>query len=557
MASDLMNPVQCHICEKAAAKFNCNTCGDALCATCKAYHIKSKGTRDHKIVPYAEKLNPKYIAQLFCSTHHNHAPKFWCHTCNVPICEACATKEHRGHKCTNIIAVLTEKRDEMVDEMKMIRDTTMGEWKEVLKQAQNITAGYLTDINKTEKDLVTRAQKMHKEVDAILLSSQQTLKQMKESGLGKLQDQEKYIGDRLKQLKDDVQRYEDQLRDADSHALLQFEQGTKQSKDKQKPPTLVTAPFPVLTQGQNDNKAMQDIFGQLSTQAIPDKSGKIPEKSNSNPAATAASGQTKVPSSLSSVIQRSLIARPSVKSKFPVNESFPYIACANQGRAWVYTDYRTLQLVDRDGSVSDTINTDFYITAMTVTSDGELLLVDTNNNCIRSVFREKEFSTSGTPSGLCCLNNNDMVVTFHHDSKVVVYSRKGDIRQTLDHIKFRRPMSVAVNKVNQDICVCDSPYDAGKVLTIGVDGQLQYKYSGRDGKEFAQADVCTDEIGHVLITDNENQCVHILDQEGQFIQYVLTTQQGLEGPTTIDVDKEGYVWVGEVRRQVKVARYLQ
>ena len=454
----------------------------------------------------------------------------------------------------------------MVDEMKMIRDNTIGEWTEVLTQAQNITAGYLTDIGKIEKELVARGREMHKEVDAILLSSQQTLKQMKESGLGKLKDQEKYIGDRLKQLQDDVQRYEDQLRDADSHALLQFEQGTKQSKDKQKPPTLVTAPFPVLTQGQNDNKAMQDIFGQLSTQAIPEKSGKIPEKSNSDPAATAASGHTMEPSLLSSVIQRSLIARPSVQSKFSVNESFPYIACANQGRAWVNTDYRTLQLMDRDGSVSDTINTDFYFSDIDVTSDGELLLVDYNNNCIRSVSREKKistlFRTSRNPDSLCCLNNNDIVVTFPDDSKFVVYSRNGEIRQKMDNIKFRFPMSVAVNKVNQDIYICDHEYNAeysiGKVVTIGADGQLRYEYSGQGGNVFGPVDVCTDQMGHILITDFHNNRVHILDQEGQFIQYVLTSQHGLNCPTTIDVDREGYVWVGEYDNKcVKVARYLQ
>ena len=68
-------------------------------------------------------------------------------------------------------------------------------------------------------------------------------------------------------------------------------------------------------------------------------------------------------------------------------------------------------------------------------------------------------------------------------------------------------------------------------------------------------------MGHVLIADHNNHRVHILDQEGQFIQFILTSQQGLHEPITIDVDKEGYVWVGELvdinKGRVKVARYLQ
>ena len=153
-----MNPVQCHICEEASAKFSCNTCGDVLCATCKTYHQKSKGTKDHKIVPYAKKLNPKYMAQLFCSTHRNHAPKFWCDICGVPICDSCITNEHRGHQCNNIIAVLTEKKDAMLAEMKVLRDKATPEWKELLNQVQTTTAEYLDNIGKIEIELVARAQ---------------------------------------------------------------------------------------------------------------------------------------------------------------------------------------------------------------------------------------------------------------------------------------------------------------------------------------------------------------------------------------------------------------
>ena len=69
------------------------------------------------------------------------------------------------------------------------------------------------------------------------------------------------------------------------------------------------------------------------------------------------------------------------------------------------------------------------------------------------------------------------------------------------------------------------------------------------------------DIGHVLITDFDNSRVHILDQEGQFIKYILASQQGLSKPITIDVNMEGYIWVGEYvdfyKGRVKVAKYLQ
>ena len=228
------------------------------------------------------------------------------------------------------------------------------------------------------------------------------------------------------------------------------------------------------------------------------------------------------------------------------------------------TKDKRLQLVDREGSVKDTINTDFAFNDMTVTSYGDLLLTDRDNRCIRCVSKQKTihtlFRTSWKPSCLGCSHNNDIVVAFSNESKVAVYGRNGQIRRTLDHIKFRYPQSVAVNKVNQDIRICDLEegyFDSpGKLIAVGADGQLQYEYTGQGDSKFNPVDVCTDQMGHVLIIDYNNHQVHVLDQEGRFIQYLLTSQQGLKRRYTIDVDREGYVWVGH-SRLVTVTRYLK
>ena len=591
MATALLSTVLCNKCDNHAAKFHCNTCGDALCATCKENHLASKGTRHHVIVSYAKKLDPKYLIGLICHTHNTSDPELWCDTCGVPICFTCITEKHRGHEVSKITSVLSQKRDAMLEEVKSFRDKTVEKWSEVLQQAQNITSNYQAKIDEIDKDLQTRAQEMHRQVDAILSHSQRALQQMKISGLDKLQKQEKYIGDRLQQLREDVTKYEDQLTGADQNAVLQFKPGKIPCKEE--PPSLeAAASIPAFAKGENDAYAMQKIFGELSNEDK-DTLKKSPQSLSSTQLEATSdsresktkldSGETMMPlspsSTRSSAMKKSLDPNPSVQSDFYVNIHLPHIACVRQELAWVKTEEKKLkkvsaspnwtsrstvkvQLVDRNGTVRDTINTDFDINGMTVTADGELLMTDGRNKCIRSVSISTLFNTSWKPYGLCCLHNKDIVVTFRDDCKVVVYSRNGEIRQKMDHIKFRHPMSVAVNKVNQDIYVCDhkenNRYSAGKVVTIAADGQLRYEYAGQGGKEFAPVDVCTDEMGHVLITDLNNHRVHILDQEGQFIQYILTSQQGLNYPTTIDVNQEGYVWVGEYFNEcVKVTRYLQ
>ena len=570
MASDLMNPAQCNICEAAAAKFNCNTCGDALCATCKGYHLKSKGTKHHKIVPYAEKLNPKYLAGLICPKHQTRGPKFWCDTCDVPICDLCITSnEHKGHEYSDITATLSKRRDAMLAEMKTIRDQTIEEWEEVFTQANMITAKFENNIDVISKELVARAKEMHKQVDDILATSQKTLQEIKASGLQKLQQQEKYLEAKLSQMKEDVERYENQLRDADPNVLLRFNHDPVQSKGKSKPPGLETASQPVFNEGQINITALQNMFGTLSPQAIPQKSGDLAKKPPTgppNPQPTASSDKRKntVTSSGAHSAGRSLIPYPSVQHQFDVGHSCPLISCVEGGLAWVKTGFTptrtTLQLVDKRGSISDTITVDFIINDMAVAADGNLLLAD-YNKCFKSVSRQKNirtlFSTSEKPWGLCCLPNGDIVVTFKQDKKVQVYNRNGKMRQSFDHIKFEYPNKVAVNKVNNDINICDKR----KLIAITADGQLRYEYTGQGDSKFDSQDVCTDQLGHILITDYHNHRIHILDQDGQFIQYIMTSKQELHKPTTIEVDKEGYVWVGEYvgsdKSRVNVARYLQ
>ena len=569
MAAALNNPVPCNICEDQVAKFHCNTCGDALCQTCKTYHLKSRATRDHDIVPYAKKLNPKFLVGLLCHTHKTDGPEYWCDTCSAPICGPCIIKEHKGHQISSITTILSQKRDAMLEDMKGLRDETVGKWAEVLKDAKKITTDFLGRIDEIDQELAYRAKAMHKQVDAIHTASKQTLQDMRMSGLTKLQDQEKYVGDKLQQLKDDVKRYEDQLNYGDPTALLQYREGTIQSQGIEKPPCLDKATVPVFTKGQDDAKSMEKIFGQFSRQTLQQKSTSHNSTKLVNPSESGKARKTSSKSNTNNnAAQRSLLPNPSVMSLFRVEVNIPCIACVDQGLAWVRTTDKTLQLVDRTGAVKDTINTDFNIFDIALTFDSDLLLADYKNNCIKSVSWQKTvttlFRTSEAPLGLCCLPNDDIVVTFPHDSKVTVYGRDGKSRRTLNHIRFRHPMRVAVNKVNQDIYICDQEHlgygNPGKLLAVGADGRLRYEYTGQSDSKFTPAEVCSDQMGHILIADHANNQVHILNQEGWFIRYVLTVQQGLNYPTTIDVDREGYVWVGELVENggyVKVARYLQ
>ena len=315
------------------------------------------------------------------------------------------------------------------------------------------------------------------------------------------------------------------------------------------------------------------MFGKFSRDHVTQISTPLPKDVSASTIKPSDSGKATVPvtspSSGQDITKRSiLIPNPSIRSQFDVAQSNPCIACAEQGLAWMRTADNTLQLVDNKGSVKDTMKIDFDISDLALSPNGDIILADASNKCIKSVSKQKKintlFQTRWKTKGLCCLRNNEIVVAFNTNREVIVYKPNGSIRNTLNlaHIKFSCPEKVSANKINQDIYICDQKNNStykGKLIAVRADGKLRYEYSGKDNKPLCPSNVCTDQMGHVLITDYWQSRVHILDQEGQFIQYILTSQQGLRLPTMIDVDTLGNVWVGEYGEQnlIKVAKYLQ
>ena len=222
--------------------------------------------------------------------------------------------------------------------------------------------------------------------------------------------------------------------------------------------------------------------------------------------------------------------KPSVESTFGVDYRYPYVVCdVKAGQTWVKNGDTTIQLMDRGGSVHTTINAKCILWDIALATNGDIYITDNANKSIKKVSTNWEistlFNTKLKPCGLCCLQNDDIIVTFPDEGKVIKYDIIGTIKQRYNSITFRWPYRVACSKVNQDVYVVDSDYEqalAGRFLAIEEDGQIRYEYTGQTRMIFTAVDVCADQLGHVLISETHNYRLHVLDQEGNLIQYIQT-----------------------------------
>ena len=367
-------------------------------------------------------------------------------------------------------------------------------------------------------------------------------------------------------------------------------------------PKISTKVPPIFTPGQIDIKSLTMMFGELTKGAkihsdsstdvskdvhpsskrhpvkkVPEaaqtKAAKDNEPSQASPGDTLRSGSD---NAIPDTHLSQLISKQS-QSQIFVGYNYPLIACAGSDQAWVQVGKRKLQLVDRHGSVKDTVDTNFHFNDMVTAQQGDLLLSDSDNNCIklvlvshyktvRTLFKTQvgRFKSVQllTPSGLCFLQSGDIAVSFPIEGQVIIFSMSGKVIKELNKKLFKYPFWVAQSKVNSDLYITDKTENfhtnTGKVVALDKDYRVRYEYTGQHDRESIDpSGLCTDNAGCILITDQRNCRVDIIDKDGMFLQYLLTGKQGLLGPWSIDVDRKGGAWVGECCGRVIVVKYLQ
>ncbi|XP_078327852.1 uncharacterized protein LOC144623328 [Crassostrea virginica] len=270
-----------------------------------------------------------------------------------------------------------------------------------------------------------------------------------------------------------------------------------------------------------------------------------------------------------------LMDKVRVIATIPTNYKPLYgVACVWGTEAWIFGQNKTITRIDMQGTVKDTVTTTCldWPDGMSVTREREMIYSDANSRTVNIVRHGKSETLITTPQAwtpwrVICTRSGDILVNVYEESglqlknKIIRYQGR-NIKEEINKDGQGNPIFKDGVKTllmsennNGDVCVSDG--NADTVVVVDNTGKVRFRYNGtpaRRHKSFAPRYIVTDALSQIIVADINNNCLHILNQDGQFLRCV--DDCGLEKPYGLSVDSEGRLWVGLSNTgKIKVIQY--
>ncbi|XP_063992247.1 brain tumor protein isoform X1 [Diachasmimorpha longicaudata] len=160
------------LCTSCKAKENavarCSDCANFLCPNCNTAHQFMRCFESHKVIAFDDlKRNSETVPihkPIFCQFHPSENMKFYCYTCQEPICNECLVVQHKApdHQYERLNDAESREKEELVNLMSESK-SKMGECKRASSQLENALSE-LQSQHDQAKDLITETVQSYKAI---------------------------------------------------------------------------------------------------------------------------------------------------------------------------------------------------------------------------------------------------------------------------------------------------------------------------------------------------------------------------------------------------------
>ncbi|XP_061175574.1 uncharacterized protein LOC133184500 [Saccostrea echinata] len=542
MAQDI---ILCHLCDKRAALLHCNPCQDNLCEECVGRHYMTSSSSSHEIVKYKDmKFQLKFSN---CKAHETEKCTVVCQNCDLPVCIKCLTGVHKGHDAVDFSEIIVAAKNRIEENTASV-EKILPQFEQADRRIESKIGDLISRCDEMQNLVTEHGKEWRQAIDYIVEKNKGAINKMKEDGIKDLRESQAEIKDTIEVLMQAVRNNRKIIQSVDANEINQYKLTSQNFY--QNIPLEVELRLPTFVPSQIHSVQLQKKFGVLNSPVIL-RQPKTRIESVSKP--------------------RKLLDKAIDIKTFSVENNLRQMACLGTDEAWItYKEKSIIQRINTQGFILETVMSSCVDwnghPSDILIKNGELLYTDRMKRSVNIVRDGKStnFITvqkGWEPLGLCGTKSGDLLVamgtSYEGTYKIVRYEgqkvkqeiEKDDRGNSLFNEGDR--MFYVAENVNGDICACD--VNARAVVVVNKAGKLRYRYKGMQTMEgkFIPCTIITDAMGRILVGDNGNKCIHIIDQDGQFLR-------SLDDYDRLSIDDLGRLWLGESGgNEVKVFKYTE
>nr|XP_022327550.1 uncharacterized protein LOC111126909 [Crassostrea virginica] len=525
--------VNCSLC-RTPVFFFCRRCRINLCDSCIPCHLRVKSEFGHDVVDIGSKDEDK---SCFCDAHPQYKCSAYCKTCDVVICIFCFSIRHKLHEIIELSSnvELFKRFSREKDRLQSFKN----EIEHVLNHTNKLLSSFSSIYPKRKDEVSARGEEWHKQVEKTVKKLHQVLDDFKKENRTALQKQKKDLEEIIGKINETCKKATKLQRSNDIKEMQAFWPVLEEQETIKE---IRQHTFPTFCECQIGENYLQTYFGYI--EKTPERNVEVTERKLDCDVAT----------------DKKIIEVPTVScvidSGFPSDEKYNArlydMAVTDDKKVWMGGQSRELKLFDLQGHLHRTVTitcTGFYICLhkkQVVFSDNLNKAVKrvSDNDTLLTLFKTKDWN----PFGITDTSSGDLLLCLRKDdqSKVVRYSSTGTVLQEIQFDSQCQPLYqlawYITENVNGDVIVTDLKRNV--VVAVNRLGVFRYSY-GWKKRTSELSTVATNSIGHVFVTDFRGDKIHMLDQYGKFLRYIMPHGEKIDHPRALCMLDDDELIVGE------------
>nr|XP_022336176.1 E3 ubiquitin-protein ligase TRIM71-like [Crassostrea virginica] len=547
--------LRCTLCKTEVAVMHCNVCHTHLCKDCVVIHFSDK-SQVHTVVPIEQFLSTLNYPK--CPNHPTKQCELHCKQCNVPFCTSCISSgQHLGHKAIDVFEDFNVKKEVLKKDLQEIENSIFPKYE---LEASNIKI-QKADQRKNSQKLTTELKKhgeaLHKEIDIIIQSKQIEIGVMNSKNQAALDKQEDAINNTITEMKQVIQDLKSLLDTSNVNLVSKYQSRIKEFRIL---PHKLRISLPTFHPVRINKEQILKLFGSLTPLSIETEEQGYAMRS---------------PGAESFPPYRPLLDVPQVITELHTGNTNQFgVSCLSDEKIWTSDACaeQNLKLYNLKGEKLKSVQTKSgngpEDTA--VNQSGDLLYTDYNDSSINLVNGTRIQTLirlqGWKPRGVCSTSSGDLLVimnsNYNKQTKVVRYSGFTE-KQSIQWDNHGKPLysskDIKYLSENRNLDICVADWYAYAVVVVNAAGKLRFRYTGPSStpkRSFHPFGITTDNQSNILTSDNDNNRIHIIDQDGHFIRFIDNC--GLHGPWGLCVDSRDNLFVAEFfSGKVKKIQYYQ